>query len=66
VIEYGNGVGQATGQAGGSNGGQLDWGASIGQFLNDSAHTVSTLPPLTLAVIVVVLVLGLIALRRVF
>ncbi|TMD28397.1 MAG: hypothetical protein E6I94_08420 [Chloroflexi bacterium] len=66
MIEYGNGVGQATGQAGGSNGGQLDWGASIGQFLNDSAHTVSTLPPLTLAVIVVVLVLGLIALRRVF
>ena len=66
MIEYGNGVGQATGQAGGGNGGQLDWGASIGRFLNDSAHAASTLPPLTLVAIVVILVVGLIVLRRVF
>ena len=66
MIEYGNGVGQATGQAGGGNGGQLDWGVSIGRFLGDSAHTVSTLPPLTLVAIVAIIVVGLVVLRRVF
>ena len=68
MLEYGNGVGQGAGQAGGgSSGGQsLDVGASMGQFVTDSVNTLSTMPPATLLAGLVVIVVGLIVLKRAF
>jgi hypothetical protein len=66
MVEYGNGVGQATGQAGGSGGQAVDAGAAFGQFISNSVHTISSLPPSTLIVGVVVIVLGLLFLKRAF
>jgi len=70
MVEYGNGVSGVAGQvAGGSAGGtgrSVDVGASASQFITDSAHTLSTLPPAALLGLVVVVFLGLVFLRRAF
>jgi hypothetical protein len=67
MVEYGNGVSQVAGRAGGGGGGRsVDVGASLGQFVNDSAHTISTMPPAALLAGVVIIFIGLIMLRRVF
>jgi hypothetical protein len=69
MIEYGNGVGQVAGKAagGGGGGGQsVDMGASVSRFMTDSFHTISTMPPAYLVIGAVVIVLGLIMLRRAF
>jgi hypothetical protein len=69
MVEYGNGVGQVAGRAGSGGGGagsSTDVGASLGQFLNDSVHTVSTLPPAELLVGIVIVFLALIFLKRAF
>jgi hypothetical protein len=68
MVEYGNGVGQVAGRAGGGNGGggSTDIGASLGQFVNESAHTISTMPPAALLAGIVVIFLGLMFLKRVF
>lgn len=66
MAEYGNGVGQSTG-VGGSQGGQtVDAGAAIGQMITDAVNTVSTLPPTTLLLGLVVLIVGFVILRRAF
>jgi hypothetical protein len=61
MLEYGEGVGQATGQAGGSHAtGSTDIGATIGASLTDALnHTSATLgvPPALLAVVVIAAVL---------
>ena len=65
MVEYGNGVGQSTGAGGGAGGGHpVDAGAAIGQMVRDAVHTVSRLPPGTLLLGFVVLVVGLVILRR--
>jgi hypothetical protein len=69
MVEYGNGVSQVAGRAaGGASGGgrQVDMGASVSQFMTDSIHTVSTLPPAYLVIGLVVIVLGLMMLKRAF
>ena len=68
MVEYGNGVGQVAGRAGGGNGGggSTDIGASLGQFVNELAHTISTLPPAALLAGIVIIFLGLMMLKRVF
>lgn len=69
MVEYGNGVSGVAGQvAGGSGGGgrSVDMGASASQFISDSVHTLSTLPPAALVALVVVAFLGLVFLRRAF
>ena len=69
MVEYGNGVSGVAGQVtGGSGGGgrSVDIGASASQFLSDSAHTLSTLPPAALLGLVVVVFLGLVFLKRAF
>ena len=69
MVEYGNGVSGVAGQvAGGSSGGgrAVDLGASASQFITDSAHTLSTLPPAALLGLVVVVFLGLFFLKRAF
>ena len=68
MVEYGNGVGQVAGRAngGGSGGSTMDVGASLSHFVNDSAHTISTMPPAALLAAVVLIFVGLILLRLAF
>lgn len=70
MVEYGNGVGQVAGQVtGGSSGGggqTVDMGASVSHFITTSMHTISTMPPAYLVVGVVVVLLGLMLLKRAF
>ncbi|HEX2755041.1 MAG TPA: hypothetical protein VHM48_06240 [Candidatus Limnocylindrales bacterium] len=67
MVEYGNGVGQATGAAGGTGGGQtMDAGAAFGQFVGNAVHTISTMPPTQLALLVVIVVVGLVIFKRAF
>lgn len=70
MVEYGNGIGQVAGGAGG--GAQagadrsVDVGSAMGQFVTDSVQTISTLPPAMLVAGFVVIVLGLLLLKRAF
>jgi hypothetical protein len=66
MFEYGNGVSQVAGRAGGGGGRSMDVGASLGQFVNDSAHTISTMPPAALLAGVVIIFLGLLLVKRAF
>ena len=67
MLEYGNGVGEVAGKAGGGSGGaSMDVGASLSQFVTDSAHTISTTPPGILLLGLVVVVVGFMMLKRVF
>jgi hypothetical protein len=68
MVEYGNGVGQATGVAGGGSGsgGSMDAGAAVGQFLQNAVHTISTMPPTQLVLLVVVVLVGLLIFKRAF
>ncbi|HEY4189027.1 MAG TPA: hypothetical protein VGM28_01280 [Candidatus Limnocylindrales bacterium] len=68
MVEYGQGVGQATGASGtlGGGGGTHDLGADVGAAFHDAVHTVSTLPPQALVLIIVLVFVGLIILRRAF
>jgi len=69
VVEYGNGVSEVAGKAAGGSGGggqSVDMGASVSRFATDSIHTISTLPPAYLVVGLVIILLGLIMLRRAF
>jgi hypothetical protein len=65
MLEYGNGVGQVSGRAG--DGGQsMDVGAQLSQMVTDSVNTISALPPTTLIIGFVVIVIGLMVLKRAF
>jgi len=68
MLEYGNGVGEVAGKAGGGSGGgaSMDIGASLSQLVTDSAHTIQTTPPGILLLGLVVIVVGLMMLKRVF
>lgn len=67
MVEYGNGVGQATGATGGGQAGaQMDAGAAFGQFVSSSIHTIQTMPPAQLALLVVIIVVGLLIFKRAF
>lgn len=68
MVEYGQGVGQATGAAGGGGGGgqTMDAGAAMGQFVGNAVHTISTMPPTELALLVVIIVIGLVIFKRAF
>jgi hypothetical protein len=71
MVEYGNGISQGGGgQVGGGGGGgagvNSDWGAAIGQAANDAFNTLVALPAWQLALIVVVIIGGLIFLKRAF
>lgn len=69
MVEYGNGIDQVAGKVAGGSGaaGQsVDVGASVSQFVANSVHTISTMPPTYLVVGLVIIVFGLILLRRAF
>jgi hypothetical protein len=69
MVEYGNGVSQVAGKVNGGSGGggqSVDMGASVSQFVTDSMHTISTMPPAYLVAGAIIIFLGLIMLRRAF
>ncbi len=67
MFEYGNAVGEVAGGSGGGNVGRsVDVGASIGQVVHDSAAMISSLPPTTLLIGIVVILLGLMLVKRAF
>jgi hypothetical protein len=73
MVEYGNGIsggagGQVSGGGGGAGGAGVngDWGGAIGQAVNDAVNTVAALPPWQLAILVVVIIAGLVVLKRAF
>ncbi len=68
MVEYGQGVGQATGVAGGGRGGgqSVDAGAAFGQFVGNAVHTVQSMPPAELAILIVVVIVGLVIFKRAF
>ena len=69
MVEYGNGVSQVAGQVGGGGNGTgqtIDVGVSVGQFVSNSVQTLSTLPPAVLVAGCVVILLGLLMLKRAF
>jgi hypothetical protein len=66
MVEYGNGVGQGAGQVGGGSGGpSMDVGASLSELITDSVQTISTTPPGILVLAFVIIVVGLMMLKRV-
>jgi hypothetical protein len=68
MLEYGNGVGQGAGRAtgGGGGGGSTDMSVQIGRAVNDSIHTLSTMPPAALLGLIILVVIGLWVLKRAF
>jgi hypothetical protein len=67
MAEYGEGVGHATGAGkalGGGTGGTHDLGAGAAAFVNNAVHTVQAMPPEQLLLLVVVVLMGLVFLRR--
>jgi hypothetical protein len=67
MVEYGQGVGQATGVGGhAAGGGTQDLGAGAAAFVTDAVNTVATLPPEQLLVLLLAVFFGLILLRRAF
>jgi hypothetical protein len=69
MVEYGNGVGQATEVVGGGGGGggvHMDAGAAFGQFVSNTIHTFQTMPTWQLAMLAVIVVVGLVIFKRAF
>ena len=67
MVESGNGVSQGAGQVGGGHAAQqMDAGAAFGQFVSNSVHTLAAMPPAQLALLAVVVIIGLVILRRAF
>lgn len=69
MVEYGNGVAHGAGQVPGGHttgGGSIDVGSGVGHFIDNAVHTVSTMPPEQLVLLVVAVFVGLLILRRAF
>ena len=70
MVEYGNGVSGVAGQVAGGRGSgnvPVDVGAGFGQFVTNSVHTLSTLPPAELIGLACVVGIGLLlVLKRAF
>ncbi len=69
MVEYGGTVSGVGGQAAGGSGGggrSIDVGASASQFIANTIDTLSSLPPMGLLALVVVVVLGLLIVKRAF
>jgi len=66
MVEYGQGVGHATGVGGQAAGGGQDLGSGAAAFVTNAVNTVASLPPEQLLVLLVAVFFGLILLRRAF
>jgi hypothetical protein len=71
MVEYGHGVGEVAGRAGGGAGGAgLGSGgdplANVSQFVNDSVNAISSMPPEMLVLVAIGVLIGLLLLKRAF
>jgi hypothetical protein len=69
VVEYGNGVSQVSGQAGGGGGGggqTVDVGANVVHTIGHTVDQIAALPPHILIIAAVVILFGLLFLKRAF
>jgi hypothetical protein len=69
MVEYGNGVSGVAGQVAGGSGTttrSVDVGAQASQFITDSVHTLSTMPPAGLLALAVVVFVGFLLLKKAF
>lgn len=64
MVEYGNTIGQGPGAAGGGSGGPVDVGADVTTFVSNAVDRVAALPPEALLLIAVVILGGLLVLKR--
>jgi hypothetical protein len=67
MVEYGQGVGEVGGRVGGSGGGGgsgTDVGAGLASMISESVDRVAALPPETLVLLLVLVLAGLMILRR--
>jgi hypothetical protein len=64
MVEYGHGVGEVGGRAGGGGGSGTDVGAGLANMITDSVDRVAALPPETLVLLLVLVLAGLVILRR--
>jgi len=68
MVEYGNGVSQVSGQAGGGGGGgqTVDVGANVMHTIGHTVDQIAALPPHILIIAAVVILFGLLFLKRAF
>jgi hypothetical protein len=68
MVEYGSGVSQGAGRVAGGSGANVptDAVSQVGQVLSNAVHTVATLPPPELALLIVGVVVALLIFRRAF
>lgn len=71
MVEYGHGLsdgpaGQVSGGGGGGGAAKGDWGGAIGHAANDAVNTLAAMPAWQLALLVILVIAGLIILRRAF
>jgi hypothetical protein len=68
MLEYGSGVNEGAGRvsSGAGRGQSVDVGENVGQMITDSIDTLSAMPPAVLLAGLVVIVLGLMFLKRAF
>ncbi len=70
MVEYGAGVSEGAGTFAGSQGHRAaaggDWGGNMIQAAQDAVHQVTSLPPGALILLVVVILGGLLFLKRAF
>jgi hypothetical protein len=67
MAEYGEGVGRATGAGGavgGGAGGSQDLGAGVTSFVHNAVHTLQVMPPEQLLLLAVVVLAGVVFLRK--
>ena len=68
MVEYGNGVSQVSGQAGGGAGGgqSVDAGANLAHIIGNTVDQIAALPPHILVLGVIAILFGLLILKRAF
>lgn len=68
MVEYGNGVGQVSGVGGGGGqpGGSGDVGAQAFELVTNTVDRIAALPPEMLVLLAVVILAGLVVLKRAF
>ncbi len=67
MVEYGQGIGQVSGQGGsGGQGGGGDMGAAAADFVSSAVDRVAALPPEGLLLLALAILAGLFILKRAF
>ena len=74
MVEYGNAVGEVSGQGGGGSGGSggavgggsSDMGATAADFVSNAVDRIAALPPEGMLLLAVAILAGLFVLRRAF